>query len=157
MNNRTVWDTEKVKEIQRKIIQGYRFKNSPFFNNLVQWRKADIPFQMTKQEEEEYIKCANDIIYFAEKYCYLNTNNGYKIIKLRDYQKDMLNTFEKERMVITLASRQIGKCVRWDTKIQTKQGEDFIGRVYYKMLEKHKLITFIQKIKWYLWEVYVSL
>lgn len=67
---------------------------------------------------EEYLKCKEDIIYFAEKYFYIITlDGGRQLIKLWDFQKKILKAFmktpafngqEKKNLVI-LSSRQISK------------------------------------------------
>jgi len=68
----------------------------------------------TKEMLEEYVKCAEDICYFAEKYFYIITiDYGKILIPLRDYQKKVLKVCkeppEDKQHVIILASRQIGK------------------------------------------------
>lgn len=50
--------------------------------------------------------------YFAEKYCKIKREDGsIGPMKLRDYQKDILNLYDKSRFSILMASRQIGKTV----------------------------------------------
>ncbi len=63
---------------------------------------------------EEYVKCKTDIIYFAEKYCYIVVpGKGKQIIKLRDYQKKQLKIYcetpNGKKHVVVLSSRQSGK------------------------------------------------
>jgi len=66
-----------------------------------------LPF--TKEHIEEYIKCAKDWKYFAEKYYHiLDLQKGMIIPTLRDYQVKMIDSFSKRRFTITLASRQCG-------------------------------------------------
>jgi Terminase large subunit, T4likevirus-type, N-terminal len=63
-------------------------------------------------EIQEYIKCKLDIHYFAEKYCRVKTEDGsIANIKLRDYQKDILDLYHNGRFSILCGSRQIGKTV----------------------------------------------
>ena len=62
-------------------------------------------------EIEELARCANDVVYFGEKYCFSMTDEGIRRITLRDYQKDMLKGFQENRFTVMLASRQIGKTV----------------------------------------------
>jgi hypothetical protein len=57
----------------------------------------------------EYIKCKNDIIYFAEKYFKIVTEKGIHLIKLRDYQKEMILSMVNNRRTISNMSRQAGK------------------------------------------------
>ncbi len=63
---------------------------------------------------KEWIRCSEDIIYFAEKYFRIITiDEGEKIIQLYEFQKRMLKAFvtpkEGKRHSIVLSSRQIGK------------------------------------------------
>ena len=42
---------------------------------------------MTKEKIDEYIRCKDDIIYFAEHYFYIQTiDHGRQIIKLYEFQ-----------------------------------------------------------------------
>lgn len=80
-------------------------------NNL---RSVNEKIEYTKEMLEEYIRCSEDIIYFAEKYFHIITIDHGKIkIKLWEFQKKMLKAFlkppEDKKNVIVLASRQIGK------------------------------------------------
>lgn len=77
-------------------------------------RSADEQIPMTEWEIQEYIKCKNDIIYFAENYYYIQTLDEGKVkIKMWDYQKQLLKVFDnppnKKRHVVVAASRQVGK------------------------------------------------
>ncbi len=86
-------------------------------------RSADEKISYTKEMQEEYIKCMNDIIYFAEKYCHIITlDEGKVLITLWDFQKKVLKamvepqefvfedgTKEKKPFLIINASRQVGK------------------------------------------------
>jgi hypothetical protein len=68
-------------------------------------------FEYTEEEITELARCANDIVYFAEKYAVVMTDDGVQQVKLRDYQKQMLSDFQHNRFNIVLASRQMGKTV----------------------------------------------
>jgi len=70
---------------------------------------------MTQKRIEEFIRCKEDILYFAEKYfTIVSIDKGKHKIKLREYQKRILKAFveppnEDKKHVAMLASRQIGK------------------------------------------------
>lgn len=69
---------------------------------------------VTKKRIAEYIRCKEDVIYFAENYFYIvDIDKGKHKIKLREYQKRMLKAFDKptngRRHVIVNSARQIGK------------------------------------------------
>jgi hypothetical protein len=106
-----IWNTKLVNETLKKIEAGAPADISCFWNQDTGFRAADINFQMTQEETEEFIKCSENVIYFANKYCYAMTDEGIANINLRDYQKDMLRDFQNNRFIVMLASRQIGKTV----------------------------------------------
>jgi hypothetical protein len=109
-----VFTSELVNETTNKINDGVvvkRFQN-PWFQNEVGVRRSSLTFMMTDDEIQEYIKCKLDIHYFAEKYCRIKTEDGsVQNIKLRDYQKKILDLYTKNRFSILCGSRQIGKTV----------------------------------------------
>lgn len=77
-------------------------------------RGAGEKIAMTEEQIQEYIKCKNDIIYFAENYYYIQTIDDGKIkMKLWDYQKKLMKIYNNppnnKRHVIICASRQCGK------------------------------------------------
>lgn len=101
--------TEIIKKQLDNWERGLPYETKFFFEGNVEFRAPNITFQYTKEEYEEIIKCANDVVYFAERYCYVLTDEGYQKIVLREYQKNILKNFQKNRFNILLASRQIGK------------------------------------------------
>lgn len=103
-----------VADAADKINNGFvlpRLEN-PFFEKTIGLRNGGIKFKMSDFEKSEYIKCALDIDYFSETYCYVKGDDGQpSIIALRDYQKEILSNFGKYRFNILMASRQCGKTV----------------------------------------------
>lgn len=73
-------------------------------------KRAYVQTKWTQEMLIEWVKCRDDIIYFAETYCAI-THIDYGTIKvqLRDYQKEMLIEMHKNRMVACNLSRQLGK------------------------------------------------
>jgi len=66
----------------------------------------------TKEQIAEYIKCSEDPIYFIEKYVkIINLDHGLMDFKMFDFQKTMVETYNKNRFAITLCPRQVGKSV----------------------------------------------
>ena len=100
--------------------QGKKLVANPFYENNTKLLKGDLVFQRTKEEIEEWKKCANNIQYFAEKYCKLMTPEGIKNIELRDYQKKYLDHLVKSRLSVYLACRQCGKCLTFITNVLVK-------------------------------------
>jgi hypothetical protein len=109
-----IFTSKIVEEVIDKMNDGVvikRFQN-PWFQSEVGLRKSGITFMMSEDEIEEYIKCKLDIHYFAEKYCKIKTEDGsIQNIRLRDYQKEILDLYTKNRFSILMGSRQIGKTI----------------------------------------------
>lgn len=110
--NKFVWNTKKINEYfeSRKngIILDYP---KPFLKKDINKKSPNLTFAYTKEEIEIFKKCINDVVYFSEEYAYSMTDEGVIKIKLRPYQIDILQTFQNNRDVVFLASRQIGKTV----------------------------------------------
>ena len=89
--SKLVWSTNKVNDLVLAMDQGYRPKIAlPFYESKQYLRKGNIVFEYTEAEIAELAKCAGDIVYFAEKYAVVMTDEGIQQVKLRDYQKEML-------------------------------------------------------------------
>tara|TARA_B110000971_G_scaffold221997_1_gene272411 strand:- start:8793 stop:10619 length:1827 start_codon:yes stop_codon:yes gene_type:complete len=107
-----VWSTKNVDDLFVALDKGYRPAVSmPFYEGKQFLRKGNIVFEYTEEEITELAKCANDIVYFAEKYAVVMTDEGIQQVTLREYQKELLHSFQNERFNIVLAARQMGKTV----------------------------------------------
>lgn len=133
-----------------KILKRYE---KIWFANTRGVRKPYLTFAMTEDEFEEYVKCKIDIHYFAEKYCQIKREDGtVGPMRLRDYQKDIIDLYTKNPRSILMASRQTGKCITYVTEILiiSENGEKIkipIGLLYYNELKKERKLTFLEKIK----------
>ena len=109
-----VFTTKLVDEATDKINDGVvvkRYQN-PWLKSEVGLRRAGVSFRMTADEQQEYVRCALDVHYFVEKYCKVKREDGsVGSIKLRDYQKEILDSFVNNRFSILMASRQVGKTI----------------------------------------------
>lgn len=75
-------------------------------------KKTNVKEQYTKAQVEEYIKCANDPIYFIENYVKIITlDKGLQPFILRGYQKNLIETFHNNLKIILLSARQSGKTI----------------------------------------------
>ncbi len=80
-------------------------------------------YEITPEQQQEYMRCAFDPIYFAEHYVYIKSNKkGMHLVKLFDYQKKALKIFNSEEYdgrenAIVLMPRQMGKCLRDDVNL----------------------------------------
>jgi len=107
-----VWSTKSVNDLVLAMDQGYRPKVAlPFYEGKQFLRKGNIVFEYTDEEIAELAKCANDIVYFAQTYAVVMTDEGVQQVELRDYQKQLLRDFQHNRFNVVLASRQMGKTV----------------------------------------------
>jgi hypothetical protein len=114
MSKQIIWNTKMIDEASEKINNGFvlsRIEN-PFYENTIGLRKAGLTFRMSATEIDEYVKCKMDIHHFAEKYCWVKGEKGEPVqLRLRDYQKEILDNFFNNRFNILMASRQTGKTI----------------------------------------------
>jgi hypothetical protein len=91
----------------KTILKKYFFKQNPYGRS--EYRAPKIKFKRTRSEQEEWDKCKNDIIYFAENYyyCFSGKTFTFGLIKLRDYQKAILKSYVDNRTIVCSA-RQMG-------------------------------------------------
>jgi hypothetical protein len=84
------------------IERGYNGNNS--------LKRKGTSIEWTQDKVEEYIKCAKDPIYFAEKYIKIvHVDHGLIPIQMYDYQKDIVNKITDNRRCAVVTSRQAGK------------------------------------------------
>ena len=120
--SRRVYSTESINQLLEDRKQGYEIDYSPFFEKDLDLRAAGVVFRMTDEEYSEYLRCYKDPIYFIENYCKFRTDKGYTLVKLRDFQKDIIRiateeTYDEEqdlfipknRNIIWMAARQSSK------------------------------------------------
>ena len=75
-------------------------------------KAVGVDVSYTKEQMQEYIRCAQDPEYFIENYVkIINVDHGLVPFKMYDYQKRMVNTFKDNRFVICKLPRQAGKSV----------------------------------------------
>jgi hypothetical protein len=148
---RTIFTSSLISTIVDRINDGVVIKRheNPWFKNEVGIRRSGITFRMTDYEIEEYIKCKLDIHYFAEKYCMVKTEDGsIRNITLREYQKDILDLYTKNRFSILMGSRQIGKCFSFNTLVEVENlGVYRVGILYYEIASRFRKLTILERIK----------
>ena len=113
----------KIQSDKPHLFKTYKDKSNrrSRYLGLHNLKRANILTHWTPEMIDEYKKCRDDIIYFAENYCVI-THIDYGTIKvnLRDYQKDMLKLMFDERRTVFKLSRQLGKCVKDDTIVKVR-------------------------------------
>ena len=105
-----IWSTKALERAVDAIKKGLPLKVNPFIGNNTKLLKPELVFNRTQEEIDDYIKCMQDVTYFASK-CYVITPEGLQPIILRDYQKEYLRHLQENRFSIFLACRQAGKSV----------------------------------------------
>ena len=69
----------------------------------------NVQIEWTAEMLQEYVKCKEDIYYFIEHYFRIVTEDGPVIMKLRDYQKEMIDAMVNGRFTMAVMARQSGK------------------------------------------------
>jgi hypothetical protein len=86
-------------------------QNDTYLGNS-QVKKDGVQQGWTKEDIEEYKRCMEDPVYFAEKYGkVIHLDKGLVPFKLYPYQKEMFDHFQNNRFSIVLACRQSGKSI----------------------------------------------
>lgn len=76
----------------------------------VNLKRTGAKIDWTPEMIQEYIKCSEDPIYFAEKYIQIvHVDHGLIPIVLYDYQKEIVEKITHNRRVAVVTSRQAGK------------------------------------------------
>lgn len=73
-------------------------------------KKSRKKIAWTQEQIQEWLKCAGDPVYFAEKYIKIvHVDRGFIPIILYDYQKEIIEKVQNNRRVTVVTSRQAGK------------------------------------------------
>jgi len=108
------WSSAKVEKLVYDAEENgidYKDVDNPFHENDPEIRKGNILFEYTEWELEEIKKCAEDVVYFADNYCHVMTDEGIRQITLRDYQIQILNQYQHHRKNVFVSPRQSGKTI----------------------------------------------
>jgi len=179
MSSHIIWNTQTVLETVDKLRQGADVDLGCFHDRNPELKAANILFQLTHEEEQEFIRCSSDIDYFVETYCRFLTDKGRTTVPLRPFQHDILSTLGDEewldsiedvapkvRNFILMASRQTGKCFLHTTKIYIKNTvTNKISTIslgeFFDLVSKHQQQTkptlkkkLLHSIKVFLYKVY---
>lgn len=85
-------------------------KNSKNYLGNPNLKASDVKINWTKEQLEEYAKCARDPIYFIQKYVkIISLDKGLVPFELYDFQEEMVRTVHNNRFVIAKLPRQSGK------------------------------------------------
>jgi len=73
-------------------------------------KRANTAIQFTKEQIQEYIKCKEDPIYFAQNYVQIVTlDHGLQPFKTYEFQEKLIKNFHESRFNICKMPRQTGK------------------------------------------------
>lgn len=87
-------------------------KNQSFrgYNGNPNLKSMNTPHEWTKEQVEEYVKCAEDPIYFIERYIkIISLDLGEVLMELFDYQKEIILSLKENRKTAAVICRQAGK------------------------------------------------
>lgn len=86
------------------------YLNYKGYNGNSNLKKAGVGVDWTPQLISEYVKCANDPIYFCKTYMkIIHVDRGLVKFQLYDYQEKMMRSMQENRYSIFATARQIGK------------------------------------------------
>ena len=127
-----IYNTNIINQLIDDANSGLEIDSGPFYMGDTELRAANIVFEYTEEEVEEFKKCMLDPVYFVENYCKFQNDKGRTLVDLRKYQRDIIHMVcdshydeDLDEMVpdnrqnIIMASRQIGKtttlagCLAW--------------------------------------------
>lgn len=84
-------------------------KKDAYLGNM-NLKRSGVEVEYTHEEMQEYIKCAQDPLYFFENYIKIvNVDQGLVLFQPYDFQKEIIDLAVKERFVICKLPRQSGK------------------------------------------------
>lgn len=87
-----------------------KFNRRTRYLGMPNLKRANVDIEWTQEMLDEWVKCRDDIVYFAENYCSIvHIDHGVIKVQLREYQRDMLRIMADARMSQHNLSRQLGK------------------------------------------------
>lgn len=122
----------KIQDETPELFQTYKSKSikRSRYMGLPNLKRAGIKTAWTRDMINEWVKCRDDIVYFAENYCCItHIDHGVIRVQLRDYQKEMLEIMHDNRMMAANLSRQLGKALDVSTPIPTEHGWKTMGDI----------------------------
>lgn len=83
---------------------------SSSYNGNPRLKGTGVAIQWEEWQIEEWVKCKRDPLYFIENYFNIVTvDDGVQLIKLWDFQKEIVESLYSERSTIAVVARQMGK------------------------------------------------
>ncbi len=111
-SNRKITTTAILTEMASKIRSGELklsdLGESDFYDGDVDLLDSKVIYDYTDEEVEEFMKCQNDLLYFATTYCKIFTTNGFQKLVLTDFQIEALKNIQENKFNILNFDRQCG-------------------------------------------------
>ena len=119
-----IFDIDQFMKENKELVEKYMAKDTmslviddiPITKHELLDNRVGIPSRncnysdLTLLHKLEFVKCVFSELYFIEKYVKILTlDNGEQPFKLWDYQKELIKSFEDNRFVLSVQSRQSGK------------------------------------------------
>ena len=80
------------------------------YNGNTNLKKKGVSIEWDQEKLQEYLRCARDPKYFAQKYIKIvHVDHGLIPIDLYDYQEEIIDKITNGRRVVVNTSRQAGK------------------------------------------------
>ena len=127
-----LYTTAIIEQLIADSNMGLEIDTAPFYMGDTELRAANIVFEYTPEEIEEFQRCMMDPVYFVANYCKFQNDKGRTLIDLRDFQEEIIHAVcdgyydeELDEMIpehrnnVIMASRQVGKtttlaaCLAW--------------------------------------------
>lgn len=91
-------------------IQSRDLEKQECYMGMFGLKKSGVSMPWTKEMVDEFVRCADDPIYFIKTYCRIvNLDQGEIPFKMWRYQEDMVATMATNRFSIIMLPRQMGK------------------------------------------------
>lgn len=137
--HKVVWSTKSLELAIEGLNQGKKLVANPFYEYNTKILKGDLVFRRTPEEEQEFLKCMNDIVYFANEYCKLMTPEGIKKVSMREYQRDYLKHLSEHQLSIFLSARQSGKCLIINELVNVRLTTEAKQHIGWNVVEKYRV------------------
>lgn len=80
------------------------------YRDNINLKRPGVQYEFSKEQIDEYLKCAEDPIYFIKNYMkIISLDRGIINFEMYDYQEEMILSFIQSRRNVVRSSRQSGK------------------------------------------------
>jgi len=107
-------------------------------------KKPDVAIEWTAEMVQEYMKCADDPVYFAKNFIKIvHVDHGLIPFEMYPYQEEISEKIHNNRRVAVLTARQSGKCFINNTviKLRNKETGEIIETTVGEFYENEKRKT----------------